>query len=68
MFRNVRAPSLFNTWPRRLIIIQYLQALIRKVEKVCEESGLRNDSIVMRMIECSNGFARPYLAVGIRYA
>jgi sulfite reductase (NADPH) hemoprotein beta-component len=28
---------------------------------MCEESGLRNDSIVMRMTGCPNGCARPYL-------
>ena len=36
--------------------------LIDKVEKICEENGLRNDSIVMRMTGCPNGCARPYLA------
>lgn len=29
---------------------------------MCEENGLRNDSIVMRMTGCPNGCARPYLA------
>jgi len=41
---------------------QYLPILIDKVEKICEEHGLRNDSIVMRMTGCPNGCARPYLA------
>ncbi|KAG8692040.1 hypothetical protein FRC11_007006 [Ceratobasidium sp. 423] len=41
---------------------RYLPVLIDKVEKICEESGLRNDSIVMRMTGCPNGCARPYLA------
>ncbi|TFK25586.1 sulfite reductase subunit beta [Coprinopsis marcescibilis] len=41
---------------------RYLPVLIDKVEKVCEEAGLRNDSIVMRMTGCPNGCARPYLA------
>ncbi|KAI9464591.1 sulfite reductase subunit beta [Lactarius psammicola] len=36
--------------------------LIDKVEKICEENGLRNDSIVMRMTGCPNGCARPYVA------
>ena len=36
--------------------------LVDKVEKICEENGLRNDSIVMRMTGCPNGCARPYLA------
>ncbi|KAK2465640.1 hypothetical protein APHAL10511_002184 [Amanita phalloides] len=41
---------------------RYLPLLVDKVEKICEESGLRNDSIVMRMTGCPNGCARPYLA------
>lgn len=41
---------------------RYLPVLIDKVEKVCEEAGLRHDSIVMRMTGCPNGCARPYLA------
>ncbi|KAF8630759.1 hypothetical protein AX17_005354 [Amanita inopinata Kibby_2008] len=40
---------------------RYLPLLIDKVEKICEENGLRNDSIVMRMTGCPNGCARPYL-------
>ncbi|CAE7224414.1 unnamed protein product [Rhizoctonia solani] len=41
---------------------RYLPVLIDKVEQMCEEHGLRNDSIVMRMTGCPNGCARPYLA------
>ncbi|CCM00367.1 uncharacterized protein FIBRA_02397 [Fibroporia radiculosa] len=41
---------------------RYLPILIDKVETICEENGLRNDSIVMRMTGCPNGCARPYLA------
>jgi len=41
---------------------RYLPILIDKVEKMCEENGLRNDSIVMRMTGCPNGCARPYVA------
>ncbi|KAG8838628.1 hypothetical protein FRC20_006260 [Serendipita sp. 405] len=41
---------------------RYLPVLIDKVEKICEENGLRNDSIVMRMTGCPNGCARPYIA------
>ncbi|THU91492.1 sulphite reductase hemo protein, beta subunit [Dendrothele bispora CBS 962.96] len=41
---------------------RYLPLLIDKVEKMCEENGLRNDSIVMRMTGCPNGCARPYVA------
>jgi len=45
-----------------LILAKYLPLLIDKVEKICEENGLRNDSIVMRMTGCPNGCARPYVA------
>jgi hypothetical protein len=45
-----------------VVFNQYLPLLIDKVEKICEESGLRNDSIVMRMTGCPNGCARPYVA------
>lgn len=41
---------------------RYLPLLVDKVEKICEEYGLRNDSIVMRMTGCPNGCARPYVA------
>lgn len=41
---------------------QYLPLLIDKVEKICEENGLRNDLLVMRMTGCPNGCARPYVA------
>lgn len=41
---------------------RYLPILVNKVEKICEEYGLRNDSIVMRMTGCPNGCARPYIA------
>jgi sulfite reductase (NADPH) hemoprotein beta-component len=41
---------------------RYLPLLINKVEKICEDAGLRNDSIVMRMTGCPNGCARPYIA------
>jgi sulfite reductase (NADPH) hemoprotein beta-component len=43
-------------------VFQYLPLLIDKVEKICEENGLRNDAIVMRMTGCPNGCARPYVA------
>lgn len=33
---------------------RYLPILIDKIEAICEESGLRNDSIVMRMTGCPN--------------
>ncbi|KAF9523067.1 sulfite reductase subunit beta [Crepidotus variabilis] len=41
---------------------RYLPLLIDKIEKICEENGLRNDAIVMRMTGCPNGCARPYVA------
>ncbi|OBZ73508.1 Sulfite reductase [NADPH] hemoprotein beta-component [Grifola frondosa] len=41
---------------------RYLPILVSKIEAICEENGLRNDSIVMRMTGCPNGCARPYLA------
>ncbi|KAF8801294.1 sulfite reductase subunit beta [Phlegmacium glaucopus] len=41
---------------------RYLPLLIDKVEQICEQNGLRNDSIVMRMTGCPNGCARPYIA------
>lgn len=33
---------------------RYLPVLVDKLEKICEENGLRNDSIVMRMTGCPN--------------
>lgn len=45
-----------------LTYLQYLPLLVNKVENLCEENGLRNDSIVMRMTGCPNGCARPYVA------
>jgi sulfite reductase (NADPH) hemoprotein beta-component len=41
---------------------RYLPVLIDKVEKICEEAGVRGDSIVMRMTGCPNGCARPWAA------
>jgi len=41
---------------------RYLPELITKLEGVLEESGLRQESIVMRMTGCPNGCARPWLA------
>ena len=41
---------------------RYLPELITKLEGVIEESGLRQDSIVMRMTGCPNGCARPWVA------
>jgi len=47
--------------PDRLVFAQYPPVPIRNVEKVCEESGLHKDSIVMRMTGCPSGCARPYV-------
>ncbi len=33
---------------------RYLPVLVDKLEAICEEAGLRNDSIVMRMTGCPN--------------
>jgi len=41
---------------------RYLPVMVSKVEKILEENGLRQDSIVMRMTGCPNGCARPWLA------
>ena len=41
---------------------RYLPDLVTKIESICEENGLRNDSIVMRMTGCPNGCARPWVA------
>lgn len=41
---------------------RYLPELVTKMEGVLEESGMRQDSIVMRMTGCPNGCARPWLA------
>ncbi|KXS11938.1 sulphite reductase hemo protein, beta subunit [Gonapodya prolifera JEL478] len=41
---------------------RYLPHLVTKLENVLEESGLRNDAIVIRMTGCPNGCARPYNA------
>ena len=41
---------------------RYLPELITKLESCLEETGLRQDSIVMRMTGCPNGCARPWLA------
>ena len=42
--------------------VRYLPLLVDKVEKICEDEGLRSDSIVMRMTGCPNGCARPWNA------
>ncbi|KAJ3731719.1 sulfite reductase subunit beta [Lentinula guzmanii] len=41
---------------------RYLPILIDKIETICEENGLRNDSIVMRMTGCPAGCTRPNVA------
>jgi sulfite reductase (NADPH) hemoprotein beta-component len=41
---------------------RYLPDLVRALEGVIEQAGLRNDEIVIRMTGCPNGCARPYLA------
>ncbi|KAH9985464.1 hypothetical protein BJV77DRAFT_1071432 [Russula vinacea] len=46
-----------------LTLFKYLPLLIDKVEKMCKENGLQNDSIVMCMTSCPNGCAQPSVAV-----
>eukprot|EP01125_Pyxidicula_operculata_P021437 TRINITY_DN824_c3_g1_i1.p1 TRINITY_DN824_c3_g1~~TRINITY_DN824_c3_g1_i1.p1 ORF type:complete len:1529 (-),score=411.01 TRINITY_DN824_c3_g1_i1:160-4746(-) len=41
---------------------RYLPRLVTLLDNVIEESGLRNDSIVIRMSGCPNGCSRPYVA------
>jgi sulfite reductase (NADPH) hemoprotein beta-component len=41
---------------------RYLPDLVRALEDVVEQAGLRQDAIVIRMTGCPNGCARPYLA------
>ncbi|OMJ17885.1 Sulfite reductase [NADPH] subunit beta [Smittium culicis] len=41
---------------------RYLPSLVSLIENVLDESGLRNDAIVIRMTGCPNGCARPYIA------
>ncbi|KAJ3720900.1 sulfite reductase subunit beta [Lentinula raphanica] len=41
---------------------RYLPLLIDKLEIICEESGLRNDSIMIRMTGCPAGCTRPNVA------
>ncbi|OWZ51642.1 sulfite reductase (NADPH) hemoprotein, beta-component [Cryptococcus neoformans c45] len=41
---------------------RYLPVLIDKVEKICEEAGVKSDDLVMRMTGCPNGCARPWAA------
>ena len=41
---------------------RYLPTLISKIETILDESGLREEEIVIRMTGCPNGCGRPYLA------
>lgn len=41
---------------------RYLPSLIDKLEDLLDETGLREEDIVIRMTGCPNGCARPYLA------
>ena len=60
--KGLESYFILSPWKINAAIRQYLPLLIDKVEKICEEIGLRNDSIVMRMTGCPNGCARPYVA------
>ena len=44
----------------KLMPYRYLPMLVDKLEVICEEAGVRGDSIVMRMTGCPNGCARPW--------
>lgn len=39
-----------------------LPALIKRIEKLCEEVGLAGEEIIIRSTGCPNGCARPYVA------
>ena len=41
---------------------RYLPDLVTEIEQECENSGIRDDAITIRMTGCPNGCARPYLA------
>ncbi len=41
---------------------RYLPTLVSKIETILDESGLREEEIVIRMTGCPNGCGRPYLA------
>ena len=41
---------------------RYLPLLIDKLEKICEEAGVRQDALTMRVTGCPNGCARPWNA------
>ena len=41
---------------------RYLPSLVDALEEVLDQTGLRQDEIVIRMTGCPNGCARPYLA------
>lgn len=41
---------------------RFLPDVLTELEEVIEESGLRHDSITIRMTGCPNGCARPYIA------
>lgn len=40
---------------------RYLPSLLEKIEEMLEESGLRDEDIIVRMTGCPNGCARPAL-------
>ncbi|QQK77662.1 assimilatory sulfite reductase (NADPH) hemoprotein subunit [Salicibibacter cibarius] len=40
---------------------RYLPSLLEKIEEMLEESGLRDEEIIIRMTGCPNGCARPAL-------
>jgi sulfite reductase beta subunit-like hemoprotein len=50
-------------FPSPTDVISNISQLTDKVEKICEENSLQNDSTVMQiMTSCPNGCAWPYIA------
>ena len=41
---------------------RYLPSLVDALEEILDQTGLRQDEIVIRMTGCPNGCARPFLA------
>jgi sulfite reductase (NADPH) hemoprotein beta-component len=41
---------------------RYLPGLIDRIEKLCAETGIADQEIIIRMTGCPNGCARPYMA------
>ena len=55
----VALPTSAWPWPKASA---YLPGLVDALEEVLDQTGLRQDDIVIRMTGCPNGCARPFLA------